>query len=67
LFFTDGNLNQPIEKVISESFLPCGPENPFITIAQMVYKGTRLNDIGVYICSKDCDYIYDIGPCGWPN
>jgi hypothetical protein len=53
--------------VISTSFLPCGPENQFINIAKSVYTDTRNNDIGVYICSKNCDYIYSILDCGWPN
>jgi len=48
-------------------FFPCGPENPFINIAQTVYELTRNNDIGVYLCSADCDVLYCHQNCGWPN
>lgn len=27
---------------------------------------TRNNNIGVYICSGTCDYIYSHEDCGWP-
>ncbi len=47
-------------------FFPCGPENNFINIAQTVSMLTRNNDIGVYLCSSNCDYIYSHLNCGWP-
>jgi hypothetical protein len=28
---------------------------------------TRNNNIGVYICSSECDYIYSHENCGWPS
>lgn len=28
---------------------------------------TRNNNIGVYLCCSDCDYIYTHEDCGWPN
>jgi len=28
---------------------------------------TRNNDVGVYICCTECDYIYLHQNCGWPN
>lgn len=47
--------------------MPCGPENPFISIAKIIYNDTRNNNIGIYICGNDCDFTYSHLNCGWPS
>ena len=47
--------------------MPCGPENPYINIAKIVYGDTRNNNIGVYICCEGCDFVYSHLGCGWPS
>lgn len=47
--------------------MPCGIENVYISIAKMAEADTRNSNIGVYICSNNCDYIYTHLNCGWPN
>ena len=43
---------------MNQSFIPSGVENPYISIAKGVEVETRNNNIGIYICSNECDYIY---------
>ena len=52
---------------MKNSFLPCGPENPYISIAKSIYAETFNNNIGVYICGNNCDYMYCHMNCGWPS
>ena len=52
---------------MNQSFIPSGVENPYISIAKGVEVETRNNNIGIYICSNECDYIYCHADCGWPN
>lgn len=30
-------------------------------------KLTLPNNVGVYICSKKCDFLYTLEGCGWPS
>ena len=58
LFIQNGQLSGNIENLVKEQFSLSGPDNPFISNAINTLSSTRNNNIGVYICCNDCDYIY---------
>ena len=58
IFFDNNRFHNNFVGAFDNLFFPCGPENPFINIAQSQSELTRNSKIGVYICSNHCDYIY---------